>query len=150
MNINSFSLSPFLRLMSRPSNPSWFHHPNSKWRSLLCNFLHSSITVSHIFFLWLYSPWRALAASHIGRFLELFRHMVGLLGRVMSPSQGLHLHRTTQHRKTRTNIHALRGIRTHEPSNQLAKTHASDRTATVTGHCISYSVYINTVQIYCT
>jgi hypothetical protein len=67
------------------------------------------------------------------RFLELFRHMVGLLGRVISPSQGLYLHRTTQHRKTRTNIHALSGIRTHDPSNQPVKTHASDRTATVTG-----------------
>jgi hypothetical protein len=31
------------------------------------------------------------------------------------------------------NIHALSGIRTHDPSNQPAKTHASDRTATVTG-----------------
>jgi hypothetical protein len=34
---------------------------------------------------------------------------------------------------TRTNIHALSGIRTHDPSNQPAKTHTSDRTATVTG-----------------
>jgi hypothetical protein len=67
------------------------------------------------------------------RFLELFRHMVGLPGRVISPSQGLYLHRTTQHRKTRTNIHALSGIRTHDPSNHPAKTHGSDRTATVTG-----------------
>jgi hypothetical protein len=67
------------------------------------------------------------------RFLEPFRHMVGLLGRVISPSQGLYLHRTTQHGKTRTNIHALSGIRTHDPRNQPAKTHASDRTATVTG-----------------
>jgi hypothetical protein len=58
--------------------------------------------------------------------------MVGLLGRVISPSQGLYLHRTTQHRKTPTNIHALSGIRTHDPSNQQAKTHASDRTVTVT------------------
>jgi hypothetical protein len=66
------------------------------------------------------------------RFLELFRQMVGLLGRVISPSQGLYLHRT-QHRKTRTNIHALSGIRTHDPSNQPAKTHASDSTVTVTG-----------------
>jgi hypothetical protein len=65
------------------------------------------------------------------RFLELFRHMIGLLGRVISPSQGLYLHRTTQHRKTRTNIHALSGIRTHDPSNQQVKTHASDRTTTV-------------------
>jgi hypothetical protein len=46
---------------------------------------------------------------------NLFRHMVGLLGRVISPSQGLYLHRTTQHRKTRTNIHALSGIRTRDP-----------------------------------
>jgi hypothetical protein len=67
------------------------------------------------------------------RFLELFRHMVGLHGRVISPSQGLYLRRTTQHRKTPTNIHALSGIRTHDPSNQPAKTHASERTATVTG-----------------
>jgi hypothetical protein len=71
------------------------------------------------------------------RFLELFRHTVGLLGRVISPSQGLYLHRTTEHRKTRTNIHALSGIRTHDPSNQPAKTHASDRTATVTGMVIN-------------
>jgi hypothetical protein len=74
------------------------------------------------------------------RFLYLFRHMVGLLGRVISPSQGLYLHRTTQHRKTRTNIHALSGIRTHYPSNQPAKTHASERTVTVTGHCDRHDV----------
>jgi hypothetical protein len=72
------------------------------------------------------------------RFLELFRHTAGLLRRVISPSQGLYLHRTTQHRKMRTNIHALSRIRTHDPSNQPAKTHASDRTATVTG-CV-YSI----------
>jgi hypothetical protein len=53
------------------------------------------------FFLWLYSPWRTLAASHVGGFLNCLRHMVGLLGRVISPSQGLYLHRTTQQRKTR-------------------------------------------------
>jgi hypothetical protein len=43
---------------------------------------------------------RTRASSHM-KFLELFRHTVGLLGRVISPSQGLYLHRTTQHRKTR-------------------------------------------------
>jgi hypothetical protein len=63
------------------------------------------------------------------RFLLLFRHVVGLLRRVISPSQGLYLHRIIQHRKTRTNIHALSGIRTHDPSNQPAKIHASDLTA---------------------
>jgi hypothetical protein len=52
------------------------------------------------------------------RFLELFRHTVGLLGRVISLSQGLYLHRTAQHRKTWTNIHALSGIRTQEPTGQ--------------------------------
>jgi hypothetical protein len=39
------------------------------------------------------------------RFLELFRPMVGLFGLVIIPSQGLYLHRTTQHRKARTNIY---------------------------------------------
>jgi hypothetical protein len=42
---------------------------------------------------------------------------------------------TTQ--KDEDKIHALSGIRIHDPSNQPAKTHASDRTATVTG-CSSY------------
>jgi hypothetical protein len=75
-------------------------------------------------------------------FLELFRHTVGLLGRVIIPSQGLYLHRTTLHRKMRTNIHALIGIRTHDPSNQPAKTHASDFTATVTGSFLSCFIYL--------
>jgi hypothetical protein len=79
------------------------------------------------------------------RFLELFRHMLGLLGRVISSSQGLYLHRT-KHRKTRTNIHALSGIRTHDPSNQPAKTHASDRTATVTGIRRPYNNLISTTH----
>jgi hypothetical protein len=47
-------------------------------------------------------------ASSYFLFPNLFRHTVGLLGRVIS----LYLHRTIQHRKTRTNIHALTGIRT--------------------------------------
>jgi hypothetical protein len=78
------------------------------------------------------------------RFLELFRQMVGILGRVISPSQGLYLHRTTQHRKTRTNIHALSGIRTHDPGNQPAKIHASDRTATVTGKSRFNLIFVRT------
>jgi hypothetical protein len=46
---------------------------------------------------------------------------------------------TGQHNSGRqeTNIHALSGIRTHEPSNQPANTHASDRTATVTGDMVA-------------
>jgi hypothetical protein len=50
------------------------------------------------------------------------RHLVGLLGRVISLSQGLYQHRTAQHRKTRTNIHALSGIRTRDHNIQTAKT----------------------------
>jgi hypothetical protein len=80
-----------------------------------------------------------LAASHVGGFLNYFRHMVGLLGWVISPLQGLYLHRTTQHKKTRTDIFALSGTRTHDPSNQPAKTHALDCTATVTGALVMYS-----------
>jgi hypothetical protein len=74
--------------------------------------------------------------------------MVGLLGRVISPLQGLYLHRITQHRKTRTNIHDLSGIRTHDPRNQPAKTHASDRTATVTDIYYYYCYYYPTVVLH--
>jgi len=42
--------------------------------------------------------------------------MVGLLGRGINPTQGLFLHRTAHHRKTRTDIHASTGTRTHDPS----------------------------------
>jgi hypothetical protein len=52
-----------------------------------------------------------------------------LVPRVISPSQGLYLHRTTQ---TRKNIHALNGIRTHDRSAQNIKAHAPDCVAIVT------------------
>jgi hypothetical protein len=52
--------------------------------------------------------------------------------------QGLYLHRTAQHRKTRKNIHALNGIRTHDPSIQAAKTHSLDSMATVIGSILYY------------
>jgi len=44
-----------------------------------------------------------------------FGQLVGLLGRKISPTQGLYLHRIIQHRKTWTHIHASSGIRTHDP-----------------------------------
>jgi hypothetical protein len=49
------------------------------------------------------------------------RQTVGLLGRVISSSQGLCLHRTTQHRQMRTNIYALNGIRTRDPVYQRSR-----------------------------
>jgi hypothetical protein len=71
---------------------------------------------------------------------KIFRHLVGLHGRRVSPSQGLYLHRTTehrktrthalylhrttQHRKTRTHIHASSGITVFErlkPTSQIAR-----------------------------
>jgi hypothetical protein len=41
--------------------------------------------------------------------------MLGLPGRGISQTQGLYLYSTAQNRKTIINIHALSGIRTHEP-----------------------------------
>jgi len=46
----------------------------------------------------------------------IFGHFVGLLGRGISLSQDHYLHRTIQHRKTRTHIHASSGIRAYDPS----------------------------------
>jgi hypothetical protein len=71
------------------------------WRDIFKSQKQKLNLIMNFFFLWLYSPLTALAASHIGGFLNYIRHMAGLLGRVISPSQGLYLHRTTQHRKTR-------------------------------------------------
>jgi hypothetical protein len=71
------------------------------------------------------------------RFLELFRHMVGLLGRVISPSQGLYLHRTTQHRKTRDKYPCLErdsNPRSQQPIGQ-------DPRLRPHGHCDRHSVY---------
>jgi hypothetical protein len=65
--------------------------------------------------------------------------LVGLPGRGISPKQGLYLHRTPQKGKTRTNIHALSGILTLNPSMQTVKTYASDRVAAVSGYIIIYA-----------
>jgi len=45
-----------------------------------------------------------------------FRHLVGLLGRGISQTQSLYLHRTTQHSKTQTHIHTSSEIRTQNSS----------------------------------
>jgi len=62
-----------------------------------------------------YRPFTACSGSEILNSVNLFGHLVGLLGREISPTQGLYLHVTTQHRKTRTYIHAPSGIRTRDP-----------------------------------
>jgi hypothetical protein len=55
------------------------------------------------------------------QFLASIRHLVGLLGGWISPAQGLYLHRTTQHRKTQTNIHSPTTIRTCDPNVRAAE-----------------------------
>jgi hypothetical protein len=84
-----------------------------------CHSFHVGYT--NIFFLWRYSPnlgldlppWNSL--FHFS-FLDL-KQSVGLLGRVMSSSQGLYLYINTEKRTYAhtLNIHALSGIRTHDP-----------------------------------
>jgi hypothetical protein len=58
---------------------------------------------------------------------ESVGQLVGLLGRGIGPTQGLYLHRTTQHRKMRRHIHASSGIRTHDPSVRAAEDSTSLR-----------------------
>jgi hypothetical protein len=55
------------------------------------------------------------------RFLGSIRHLVGLLGGGSVQRQGLYLHRTTQHRKTQTHIHAPSRIQTCDPSVRAAE-----------------------------
>jgi hypothetical protein len=97
-------------------------------------------TILHHYQLLPIRPCGLFQLRNTSEIMNLFRHMVGLLGRVISPSQGLCLHRTTQHRKTRTNIYDLRNIRTHNPSIQVAKAHAPDRAATEIGTTLHNSM----------
>jgi hypothetical protein len=55
------------------------------------------------------------------QFLGSIRHLVGVLGGGISPAQGLYLHRTTQHRKMQTNIHAPSRIWICNPNVQVAE-----------------------------
>jgi len=50
------------------------------------------------------------------KFMNLFGHLVGLLGRGISPMQGLYLHRTKQHREMQTHIPTPSRIRTCDPN----------------------------------
>jgi hypothetical protein len=106
------------------------------WNSLLMFVLY----VMNNFFLWLYSPIQALAASmKLSVSLQLLDlgQSVGLLGWVISLSQGLYLYTNTEKRTHNTNtIHPCHsGIQTHCPTSAHAKTvHALDCSATVTGY----------------
>jgi hypothetical protein len=60
-----------------------------------------------------------------------FRRLIELLGWGISPSQGLCIHRKTQHRKDQTHVHLSSRIRTHDPSVRAVR--ALDLAATEAG-----------------
>jgi hypothetical protein len=76
-------------------------------KTILCELIFPSLTAQLIecilstFFPVALQSLKDLDRLTCRRFLELFRHMAGLLGRVISPSQGLYLHRTTRNSETR-------------------------------------------------
>jgi hypothetical protein len=78
------------------------------------------------------------------KFLNLVsQHLIGFFRRWFDPSRGLYLHRTA-HGKTRKNIHALSGIRTHNPWNPRGQ-YTLDRAAFGT-HFIAklkFGIYAN-------
>jgi len=55
--------------------------------------------------------------------LDPFRHLWGLLWRVIGSLPGIYLHRRTQHRETSTYLHASSGIRTYDTSVQTVPKH---------------------------
>jgi hypothetical protein len=82
------------------------------------NKLHLIITFHIFFFLWSYSPHSGLGLppwnSPFHFSLLDLRQSAGLLGQVISSSQGLCLYTNTEKKHTQTpNVHALSGIRPH-------------------------------------
>jgi hypothetical protein len=96
-----------------------------KLRNCICNMatqLRSLLSVS-LFSVDLTLEHRASVNRFFFHFSFLIlRQSVGLLGRGMSPSQDLYLFR---HRKTQTNLHNLRGIRTQDYSVRAGKDSSS-------------------------
>jgi hypothetical protein len=74
-----------------------------------------------------------LPLSHNVSFVIFLTQTVGLLGRVISPSQGRYLNKG-QHKHTINghNIHSLSGIRTHDPSVRASEVRSCFRPP---GHC---------------
>jgi len=72
----------------------------------------------------------------------LFGHLVGLLGPRIGTTQGLYLHRTTQHRKTRTHTSVPRaGFEPTIPVFEWPKAvRALDSAATRTGSISNYFI----------
>jgi hypothetical protein len=81
---------------------------------------------------WLYSP--LLGPDLFFSFVIFFTQTIGLLGRVISPSQGRYRHTWQQKHKinAHTHIHALSGIRTYDPSVRASEDSSYLRPR---GHC---------------
>jgi hypothetical protein len=91
-------------------------------------------------------PWPLLQIRNI-----FFTQTVGLLGRVIGPSQGRYL-RTGQriHKiKAHTDIYALSGIRTQDPSVRASEDNSCGRAATVFGpvHTLEPQIYMISFNI---
>jgi hypothetical protein len=87
---------------------------------------------------WHYSPW--LGPALFFSSVITFTQSVGLLGRVISPSQGRYLHAGQHKQNKRTHRHPCLWVRFELtiPEFERAKTvHASDREATVIGPTIT-------------
>jgi hypothetical protein len=71
----------------------------------------------------------------LSQFRNHFSQMVGLLGRVISPSQDRYLHRTTQtqNKRTQTSMSRVGFEATVPPSERAKKVHVLNRAATLTG-----------------
>jgi hypothetical protein len=79
---------------------------------------------------------------HAGGFVIWLRGLVGLPWTSDQPVAKASSYTGQHNTEAETNIHASSGIRTHDPSNQAAKTYALDRAATGTGSTRTLQVLI--------
>jgi hypothetical protein len=126
----SFSLTP--RIVLSPVN----HLREFIFSSFIHSFIHR----------WLCTP--LLGPGFFFSFVIFFTQSVGLLGRVISPSQGRYLHkRQHTHRiNAHTDIHDLSGIRTHDPSVRASEESSCLRPR---GHSHHSPMYNNNHRVVC-
>jgi hypothetical protein len=118
----------------------------------------SSAEVKECVELYLYSPnkpsWRGVQLKDKDftfTFMNVFRHLVGLFGRGIGPTQGPYLHRTTQHRTEKRGHTSMPrvGIEATIPVFKQPKAiHASDRSVIGTSKIKIYRAIILTVVLY--
>jgi hypothetical protein len=131
--------------------------PCVQWAHAACSVLHGFLkhqplyfgdeTVYILFFV-------SGATAHSGPWLPLLRfllrrHAVGLGWMSHQPVAKAFAYTGQHNTETqKTNIHTPGGIRTHDPSNQAAKTYALVRAATGTGwNCILANIYMYNLSL---